>query len=217
MLKSVHRKILRNALGEAFSRRALDDITTANLRQDALSAQFGHDEYHFDNNAFAGSRAYIEEQRALIKPALEGGHASSAWEAFGRLTHTAQDFYSHSNYVDLWLVCQPNGMRPAPSEIDPLDDTLIENPSLRSGKFYYPLEALSFVPLLKRWVIPHLPRDSHAWMNLDSKERGPMFEYAFQAAVKRTRTEYDLTVRSIPGELLQAFKDIPESPRARAD
>lgn len=217
MLKSEHKKILRHALGETFSLRALEGITTANLRQDALNAQFGHDEYHFDNNVFAGSRAYIEEQRALIKPALEGGHPLSAWEAFGRLTHTAQDFYSHSNYVDLWLVCQPNGMRPAPSEIDPLDDTLIENPSLRSGKFYYPLEALSFVPYLKKWVIPHLPRDSHAWMNLDSRERGPMFEYAFHAAVKRTRVEYDLTARAISGELLQAFKDIPESPRARAD
>ena len=215
MLKSVHKEVIRRALGGTFSPRALDGIITANLQQDALNAQIGHDEYHFDNNDFAGSRAYIEEQRALIRPALEGGHLLSAWEAFGRLTHTAQDFYSHSNYVDLWLVCQPNGMHPAPSEIDPLDDALIENPSLRSGKFYYPLEALSFVPYLKKWVIPHLPRDSHAWMNLDSKERGPMFEYAFQAAVKRTRVEYDLTARAISGELLAAFRDIPESPRAQ--
>jgi len=213
MLKRIHIEIIRRAFaqfpvgGKAFSPRAIHTITTANLRQDVLGAQFGHDQYHFDNNAFAGSRAYIEEQRALIKPALEGGQARSAWEAFGRLTHTAQDFYSHSNYVDLWLVCQPNDLHPAPSEIDPLDDTLIENPSLRSGKFYYPLEAFSFVPGLKKWVMPHLPRDSHAWMNLDSEERGPMFEYAFQAAVKRTRVEYDLTTRSFSSDLLAIFLD----------
>src|ERR1700690_3660408 len=148
MLKRIHIDIMRRTFaqntagGGIFSPRALQAIIDANIRQDALRTQIGHDEFHFDNNAFARSRAYMEEQRALIKPALEGGHPLPAWEAFGRLTHTAQDFYSHSNYVDLWLVCQPNGMRPEPAEIDPFDDTLIENPSLRSGKFYYPLEAL---------------------------------------------------------------------------
>jgi hypothetical protein len=218
MLKRIHNAIIRRAFarnpagGGTFSPRALNAIIAANLRQDALRAQFGHDEFHFDNNAFARSREYIEQQRALIQPALEGRQVMAAWEAFGRLTHTAQDFYSHSNYVDLWLVCQPNGMRPAPSEIDPLDDTLIENPSLRSGKFYYPLEAFSFVPGLKKLVIPLLPRDSHAWMNLDSEERGQLFEYAFQAAVKRTRTEYELTARAISDDLLRAFQDIPGSP-----
>jgi len=213
MLTRIHKEIFHRAFaeysegGETFSPRALRAIVAANLRQDFLYTQFGHDEFHFDNNAFAQSRAYIEEQRALVKPALESGQVVSAWQAFGRLTHSAQDFYSHSNYVDLWLVCQPNGLRPAPSEIDPLDDTLIENPSLRSGKFYYPLEAFSFVPGLKKLVIPLLPRDSHAWMNLDSEERGPMFDYAFQAAVKRTRVEYDLTARTFSGDLLLSFRD----------
>ena len=218
MLKHIHNEIILRAFarnpkaGETFSPRALRAIIDTNLRQDSLRALMGHDEFHFDNNAFARSRSYIEEQRALIKPALEGERALSAWEAFGRLTHAAQDFYSHSNYVDLWLVCQPNGMRPAPAEIDPLDDSLIENPSLRSGKFYYPLEAFSFVPGLKKLVTPLLPRDSHAWMNLDSEERGPMFEYAFQAAVKRTRAEYDLTARALSGDLLSSFQDIQLHP-----
>jgi hypothetical protein len=214
MLKRIHEEIMKRAFAQnakkdgTFSPRALHAIIAANVGQDALRSQFGHDQFHFDNNAFAISRTYIEEQRAMIRPALEGGQVLAAWEAFGRLTHTAQDFYSHSNYVDLWLVCQPNDLHPAPSEIDPLDDTLIENPSLRSGKFYYPLEAFSFVPLLKKLVIPLLPRDSHAWMNLDSKERGPMFEYAFFAALKRTRVEYDLCTRALPGDLLSSFQDI---------
>jgi hypothetical protein len=218
MLKHIHHEIILRAFaqnpkaGETFSPRALRAIIDTNLRQDSLRALMGHDEFHFDNNAFARSRSYIEEQRALIKPALEGGRLLAAWEAFGRLTHAAQDFYSHSNYVDLWLVCQPNGMRPEPAEIDPLDDTLIENPSLRSGKFYYPLEAFSYVPGLRKLVMPLLPRDSHAWMNLDSEERGPMFEYAFQAAVKRTRVEFDLTARPLSGDLLSSFQGIQVHP-----
>lgn len=201
MLKSVHADITRRALGQTFSPAALEVVIAANLGQDALSGQLGHDEFHFDNNAFEESRAYIREQRGLIRPALERGDVDSARQAFGRLTHTAQDFYAHTNYVDLWIACQPDGMTPAPAEIDPLDDDLMYSTTLRSGKLYYPLEALSFVPGIKRIVLPLLPRDSHAWMNLDSVERGPMFEYAFNAAIKRTRYEFDVTVRGFPVEL----------------
>ncbi len=208
MLKPVHARITRRALTDKFSPRALDAIVTSNVRQDSLLNQLGHDEFHFDDNSFAASRAYIEMQRALIRPALERGEAEPAWQAFGRLTHTAQDFYAHSNYVDLWLACQPNGMVPGPSEIDPLDDTLVENPSLRSGKMYYPWGVLSFVPGLKKLVVPHMPHDSHAWMNLDSEARGPMFEYAFHAAVKRTRFELEVVAKGLTKGLNRIFMEI---------
>lgn len=207
MLKPVHKEITRRALGENFSQRALDAIIAANLHQDIFFSQFGHDQFHFDNNDFNGSRAYIEEQRSLIKPALERGKVLPAWQALGRLTHTAQDFYAHTNYVDLWLVCQPNDLQPAPSEIDPLDDALIENPALRSGKFYYPMEAFSFIPVIKKFVIPLLPRDSHAWMNLDSAKRGPMFEYALFAAIKRTKYEYELTAQGLSKAMKSLFTE----------
>jgi hypothetical protein len=206
MLPSVHAEITRRALRETFGRRALNAIVASNLRMDAIYNQFGRDAMHFDNNAFGPSRAFMEEQRVLIRPALERGETGAAWQAFGRLTHTAQDFYAHSNYVDLWLACQPNGMHPAAREIDPLDDALVENPSLRSGKPYLPFGLLSFVPGLNKLVMPHLPRDSHAWMNLDSPGRGPLFEYAFEAAVKRTKYEFDLTGRGLGADLLSLFR-----------
>ena len=211
MLKPIHAEIVRRALGGAFSPRALEIIIAANMKQDILSGQLGHDEYHFDNNAFEKSKAYIEEQRALIPPALERAEVEPAWEAFGRLTHTAQDFYAHTNYIDLWLSCQESGMIPAPGELDPLDPDLIDSPALRSGKLYYPLEALTFIPALKKFVVPLLPRDSHAWMNIDSAERGPLFEYAFEAAVKRTRHEFDLTKRGFSSNSLALFQDSLES------
>ena len=205
MLQSVHAEVTRRALGERVGRRALDAIVASNVRVDALVNQFGHDALHFDNNAFGPGRAYIDEQRALIRPALEHGEAGAAWKAFGRLTHTAQDFYAHSNYVDLWLACQPNGMRPAAGEIDPLDDSLVENPSLRSGKPYLPLGLLSFVPGVSRLVMPFMPRDSHARMNLDSAKSGPLFEYAFEAAVKRTKYEFELTNKDFSPALGRLF------------
>jgi hypothetical protein len=209
MLRPVHARVTRRALGEIFSPRALAIILDSNVGMDALQNQLGHDEFHFDNNAFEASRAYIVGQRALIPPALAAGNPRAAWVAFGRLTHTAQDFYSHSNYVDLWLACQPNGMVPSASEIDPLDDSLVENPSLRSGKVYFPFGFLSFVPGLGKLVTPRLPRDSHAWMNLDSEARGPMFEYAFHAAVKRTRYELETVAKGLTKELNHLFTDLP--------
>lgn len=197
MLTQYHASITREALSARFSPRALEAIVAANLEQDNLRGQIGHDEYHFDNNAFEKSYAFIEEQRALTLSALQDGDAPAAWAAFGRLTHTAQDFYAHSNYVDLWLARYTDKTHPSPPEIDPLIDELVDSPELRSGKLYYPFEALSFVPFLKRFVTPLLPKDSHAWMNLDSPERGKRFEYALEAALKRTGHEFDQTVAGL--------------------
>jgi hypothetical protein len=206
MLQRVHAQIMQQALDGTFGPRALKVMIAANLRQDDLGGQIGHDEFHFDNNAFAKSYAYIEAQRGSIQPALERGDSGSAWKAFGRLTHTAQDFYAHSNYVDLWLVCQPDGAVPLPGEIDPLDADLIGSPALRSGKWYLPFGALSLIPPLRPLVMPRLPRDSHAWMNLDSPAQGPHFEYAFQAAVKRTRHEFEVASQGLSSALLSIFK-----------
>ncbi len=205
MNKTYHRIITTQAVGEFFSPPALETIIVANLGLDALQGQIGHDEYHFDANAFAKSRAFIEQNRALIRPALERGDAVAARQAFGRLTHTAQDFYAHSNYISLWLARFPEGGWPPPDAVDPFDNSLLDNPSLRSGRLYYPFEALSFIPALKKFILPLLPRDSHAWMNLDGPEQGPKFDYAFAAAVKRTQREYENTISGLPANLLALF------------
>lgn len=201
MLIKYHKSITRKALSEHFSPRALQAILAANLKQDnLLTGQIGHNEYHYDNNAIAEANHYIEEQRGQTLSGLQDEDLYAAWAAFGRLTHTAQDFYAHSNYVDLWLSQFPYGddvnghMLPPPSEIAPLMDALIHNPNLHSGKLYYPLGVLSFVPFVKRFVIPLLPADSHARMQLDSPARGERFAYAFQAAVKRTQYEFEAII-----------------------
>ncbi len=208
MLKPVHVKMMQRAVGDKFSPRAFAAVLRGNLDIDSLPNLLAHGEYHFDDNDFKGANAFIASQRARIRPALERGDTGAAWDAFGRFTHTAQDFYSHSNYVDLWLACQPNGMVPGPTEIDPLDDALVENPSLRSGKMYYPWGVLAFVPGIKKLVMPLMPRDSHAWMHLDYEARGPMFEYAFNAAVKRTRYEFNSVMKTLTREQQKQFTDL---------
>ena len=209
MLRSVHVQMTRLALDGLFSERALQVIIRANVGMDAVWNQIGRHELHFDDNAFERSYAYLAGQRACIQPALEAGTPRVAWQAFGRLTHTAQDFYSHSNYVDLWAARHQPGRLPPADQIDPVDRDLMNNPALHSGRIHLPLEILSYVPVVGAWMVKSAPSDSHARMHRDSAARGPLFEYAFQAAVRRTRQEYDELTHALPAPLLAQFRELP--------
>ena len=187
MKKQYHREITSKALGLFFHQQALEEIIVANLEQDALRYQVAHDHFHYDSNSFAAGDAYCKEQRHLTLTAVQDGRASEARQAFGRLTHTVQDLYAHSNYVALWREENPGIL---PDGIDPESAFVLQNARLHSGKLYYPLEALSFIPVLNSFMLPLLPKDSHAWMNLDDPGR-PGFDFALAAAIKRTRSEYE--------------------------
>lgn len=207
MLTQYHIEIMFNALGERFSPRALSAITYANIHQDRLQGQIGHDEFHCDNNQFEKTYAYIEEQRALVVSSLQRSDTHSAWSAFGRFLHSAQDFYAHSNYITMWLARFDGQTPPSSSEVDPVDLTLINSPDLRSGKVYYPFELLYFIRKTRAFSLRFLPHDSHAWMNLDSPEQGFKFDYAMQAAIKRTVIEYDKTTTDFSEQMCQLFLD----------
>ena len=207
MLKRYHLQILQTSIGQKVSKRALDAIGAANIKQDNIRGQIGHDEYHFDNNAFTESYAYIEENRAQIRPTLQKGDVNAAWAAFGRLSHTAQDFYAHSNYLHLWMAQFEKENAPPVTEVAHADPTFLKHPKLISGKLYYPLELFSFIPPLKKYILLLLPRDSHAWMNLDTPEQGPLFDYAIGAAVKRTNEEWGKSIANLPEALFKKFTD----------
>ena len=207
MLIPIHEEMTREALGPHFSAGALEIIIAANKKQDALSGQIGHDEFHFDNNAIEKGLRYINEQRGFVLASLLSPGVLSAWIAFGRLTHTAQDFYSHTNYISLWLDQHP-GTPPTPPEVDPVQKSLIQSPDLRSGKIYLPMDALYFVPFLRKFALKLLPEDSHGKMNLASPKQGPRFEYARAAAVKRTQYEFDILKKILPAELFAKFTDM---------
>jgi hypothetical protein len=181
-----HRQITQIALQRQFSPLALEEIITANLGQDALRYQIGHDHFHFDSNSFQAGHAYIKTCRNNAITATSQGQIQLARAEFGRLTHTVQDFYAHTNYTALWRELHPQA---APQQIDPLLESCLTDPRLHSGRLYYPLELLSFLPQTQALVLPHLPKDSHAHMNKDDPSR-PDFEYAFSAATARTRLEW---------------------------
>jgi hypothetical protein len=205
----IHEEMTREALGTRFSPSALEIIIAANKRQDSLHYQIGHDEFHFDNNAFEKSHRYIIEQRGQVIATLMGPGILNAWIAFGRLLHTVQDFYAHTNYVSLWLD-QFNGTPPPPPPvgIEPVQKSLVNSPDLRSGKLYLPLDALYYVPFLRKISLRLLPSDSHARMNLDSPEQGPRFAYARAAAVKRTLHELEILQKLLTPPMFARFTDL---------
>ncbi|MEI7850094.1 MAG: hypothetical protein WCK35_30155 [Chloroflexota bacterium] len=186
MKAKYHREITQHALGQFLQTDVLETVIVANLGQDALRYQFGHDHFHYDSSFFGEGDAYCDEQRRIVVAEMKIAQTHLARQAFGRLAHTVQDFYAHSNYVSLWREFYPDV---SPWEIDPEQDDILRSSRLHSGKLYYPFELLSFVEGLREYVLPFLPRDSHAWMNKDIPSR-LYFDVAFAAAVKRTNLEF---------------------------
>jgi len=204
MKSQYHRRITAQALEKHVSPVALEAIISANLGQDALQYQFGHDHFHYDNNSFTLADAYINEQRRAVMDSLKHAEALPAWQAFGRLTHAAQDFYAHSNYTALWRERCPGT---ALDQIPPLFGEALSDSRLHSGRLYFPLEILSFIPVLQPLILPLIPRDSHAWMNKDGPSR-PDFDLAYTAAVKRTELEFFRLLEELSTQNMTLFKGI---------
>ena len=183
MKSKFHVEMTQNALAGTFTEEALRTVVRANVLQDRPRNQFGHDYIHFDGSAFEAGLAYIHDQKQLIVAAIQNDEMVKARKAFGQITHTWQDFYSHSNYVPLWLQAHPQA---TPDMIEPSDPDLLNSPELRSGVNYGLMEFISMVPPFSKWLIPKMPADSHARMNMDSPEASPLFPFAAAAGEKRT-------------------------------
>lgn len=204
MIHRYHTSMLKNTLGHFFTPEALREVTAANLGQDGLGTLLGHDYIHFDACKFKESLAYIDDQHGLIAN-NQNPHQMRA--AFGRLTHGAQDFYAHSNYVDLWLRKHGGLERTHPEQIDGLDPELLSSPELKSGYFYWWRDLIYYIPGISGFARKYLVfADSHEQMHLDDPSRGPRFAYAIEAAQQRTLMEYQRAVRALTPERLAEFQ-----------
>lgn len=186
MKKNIHIEITKTALGGTFGEPAIELICLANVGQDALIYQLGHDQFHVDNNSFAAAEKFRSELQLHTVAAIQSGDMHSAWRFFGKLAHTVQDFYAHSNYVELYLAKYPGKL---PEDMDPMDESLIHSDALISGKLYYPFEVITFFKGLPNRILEMFPADSHAKLNKDHPGRIG-FEHARQAAIYRTWLEF---------------------------
>ena len=189
-----HVEITRRALKNHFSETALAAIVKANIKQDRIAYSFGHDHIHFDGSAFDKGFQYISLQEQLIYKHAGRSDFELAREAFGRMIHSWQDFYSHSNYVELWLGDNQN----APPEAIVIDDPkIINHPDLTSGKNYGLSEFFALLPVISRLILPLMPPDSHARMNLDQPSSSQNFYYAYWAALKQTSKLFDHVIQGL--------------------
>jgi len=114
-------------------------IEDGNEGQDNIfSPNFNNGAHHFDNCMIEQGISYINAQQNRVvlfaKDAPTDNDAKrKALEAFGELLHTAQDFYAHTNYVELFLANNPSSQ---PSDIPIVDWNALPS-NLRSGYFFY--------------------------------------------------------------------------------
>ncbi|KAL7863614.1 hypothetical protein SRHO_G00125980 [Serrasalmus rhombeus] len=92
-------------------RELLNEIITENIlieRDQAFSSA-----HHFNDEAIEKGRDIITQGVSLVKASLQQGDLEAARRALGAVTHTLQDFYSHSNWFELGnLDPYPNLLRP---------------------------------------------------------------------------------------------------------
>lgn len=191
MQAKYHIEITRAAVGRRFPDHDLQRIVRANLSQDRLPNLLWRPELHFDGDALELAQAYIGEERAAAARLAILGDRAGALDAFGRLSHTRQDFYAHSNWVALWVEEQGG-----PDHADPAQVLICTDPLATPGLYAGKASVLHFlagrVPVYGRWHRRRLtPPDDHEAMNLDHPGRGPLFSFAVAAAVKHTAVELD--------------------------
>jgi von Willebrand factor type D domain len=91
-----------------FTEKAIREINKANEDTDGhvgedFHEKQRHSEYHFDNeNLQGGSKRLIDLKLKIIEELQQSSpNGAGARQALGEALHTLQDFYSHSNWVEL--------------------------------------------------------------------------------------------------------------------
>ncbi len=205
MQPEYHESMTRAALAPAFSPRALEAIVRANLGQDS-PRNLLRGKFHFDAHAFEEAHRFVAEQRGMVSGALPAD-PPAAWHAFGRLTHALQDFYSHTNYLALWIEHNPGADA---THADPVSPEILHSPKLFAARVYWPWEALTIFPVLRPLMRRQLPADSHANMNLDDPGRGPLFPLAIAAAQCRTQLALEENLGGLNALSRTRFLDQPD-------
>ncbi|XP_066534390.1 von Willebrand factor A domain-containing protein 7-like [Hoplias malabaricus] len=57
--------------------------------------------YHFDDESFLNGRDLITNGTSIVKASVKQQNYETAREKLGEILHTLQDFYSHSNWIEL--------------------------------------------------------------------------------------------------------------------
>ncbi|KAM4742986.1 von Willebrand factor A domain-containing protein 7 isoform 1-T5 [Anableps anableps] len=81
--------------------RAVRDVVNSNTNMDFLSSTRSDPIYHFDSERLDGSIALLREFWTQIVLSVQAKEYERARYSLGQLFHSLQDFYSHSNWVEM--------------------------------------------------------------------------------------------------------------------
>jgi hypothetical protein len=95
---SRHHGLVRESCSAFLPEGELLAVEAGNLSQDLWQHK---SEFHFDNCAFDEGSAYYQELWEQIRRQAASQNRTRALRAFGKLLHLVEDFYSHSNWVEL--------------------------------------------------------------------------------------------------------------------
>lgn len=96
---NVHKQITEAALRGLVSDTCLKEITESNNLQDE-GAPFLDVRNHFDDNQICESFSLLQEREERL---VHTAQSREAARLLGQILHAVQDFYSHANYLELWL------------------------------------------------------------------------------------------------------------------
>ena len=95
----VHQDITHSAFDAFMKSAVVNDINHGHEESDFISANQLNSAFHFDGCDFLGSTNHINELYKKIS--AEDLTKPQARIDFGQILHTVQDFYSHSNWIEL--------------------------------------------------------------------------------------------------------------------
>ncbi|KAK6317580.1 hypothetical protein J4Q44_G00129800, partial [Coregonus suidteri] len=108
---------------------AITDVTWRNAGVDYR--HLFNEEYHFDGERFVEGRKLITDGLTSVKASVKRGNFEAARQTLGDILHTLQDFYSHSNWIELGnRFPHPDLIRSDVSNIGPVADE--NTPTCRS-------------------------------------------------------------------------------------
>ncbi|XP_045569843.1 von Willebrand factor A domain-containing protein 7 [Salmo salar] len=108
---------------------AISDVSWRNARVDIRHTS--DVEYHFDGETFVEGRKLITDGVSSVKASIKQENFEEARQKLGDILHTLQDFYSHSNWIELGnRFPHSNLIRSDVSDIGPVADK--NTPTCRS-------------------------------------------------------------------------------------
>ncbi len=172
---ATHRRITETALTDmGFDADSIYLVNQGNISVDMFD-EMNVPEAHFDSETFSKGSQRLRDKLTGVMDSLDGADREFALDTLGRGLHTAQDFFSHSNFIENNSVDTPIDLL---NLADPAAELVCERETfkgrLTSG--YFPDN-----------MRPSEAKCVHAELNKDTASAGQRYNRAVEKAVIESR------------------------------